>query len=294
MLATIGTVFVYTFLLGSLYLLVSLGFSLITGILKVFHFGYGYLFLGAIYFTWMFMDLFHFPLGWAILAMFALQAVLAYVLYRFILVPFRFKQDEEFMFVMTVIFIALILQLGADVFYPIYKGVYLETTVIPGTSQLGGITVSNQLLFAAGVGIVMTLLFVLFFTRTKMGLAVRAISYDVYSSRILGINVEQLFMIVFLMTIIPPIVAILTVAPIWAIDSSIGQAYLGIAILIAVLGGLGNLKGTIIASYIIAFCHSFVAFAIGEPRLMSLVALIVVFIVLILRPEGIIKTKSVW
>ena len=66
------------------------------------------------------------------------------------------------------------------------------------------------------------------------------------------------------------------------------------AILIAVMGGLGNIRGTIIASYIIGFTHAFVSFVIAEPRLMNLAALVVVIIMLIVRPQGIAKTESLW
>jgi len=66
------------------------------------------------------------------------------------------------------------------------------------------------------------------------------------------------------------------------------------AILISVMGGLGNMRGTIIASYIIGFTHAFVSYVINEPRLMNLAALTVTIIMLMIRPQGIAKTESLW
>ncbi|MGA2367111.1 MAG: hypothetical protein ABSF74_00850, partial [Dehalococcoidia bacterium] len=77
MFATIETTLIYTLLLGSLYLLVSLGFSLICGVLRIFHLGYAYIFVATIYLTWMFFHTFALPLWLSILLMVVLQAAIA-------------------------------------------------------------------------------------------------------------------------------------------------------------------------------------------------------------------------
>lgn len=291
MLVAIETTLIYTFLLGSLYLLVSLGFSLICGVLRIFHLGYAYIFTATIYFTWMFMSLFHWGLVPSILAMLVIQAGIAIAIYKGLIV--RYIKQEEIL-ILGLLFVAIILEQAALRFYPIQTGVYLETTVVPGLSKIGQVTVSNQLIFAAILGIVVTGLFVLFFLKTKLGLAVRAISYDIYSARLMGIQVERVFMFIMVLVLIPVIVATLAIAPIWAVEPSMGWGYMIIAILVSVLGGLGNIKGTIIASYIIGFCHSVVGFVIAQPQFTGLSALIVVLIMLIVRPQGIAKSETVW
>ncbi|MGE5253595.1 MAG: hypothetical protein ACM3N7_06495, partial [Planctomycetaceae bacterium] len=60
-------VLIYTFILGSIYLLISLGFSIICGVLRIFHLGYAYLFTLTVYLTWMFMKEFGFGLGSALI-----------------------------------------------------------------------------------------------------------------------------------------------------------------------------------------------------------------------------------
>jgi len=296
-LVAIETTLIYTFLLGSLYLLVSLGFSLICGVLRIFHLGYAYIFTATIYLTWMFMTLFSTPpysttiLVIAIICMLAVQAGIAIAIYKGLIV--RYIKQEEII-ILGLLFVAIIVEQAALRFYPIQTGVYLETTVIPGVSKIGQVTVSNQLIFAAILGIVITGLFVLFFLKTKLGLAVRAISYDIHSSRLMGIQVQKVFMIVMVLVLIPVIAATLAIAPIWAVDPYMGWGYMSIAILVSVLGGLGNIKGTIIASYIIGFCHSVVGFVIAEPQYMGLSALVVVLIMLIVRPQGIAKSETVW
>jgi len=290
-LVTVETTLIYTFLLGSLYLLVSLGFSLICGVLRIFHLGYAYIFTATIYFTWMFMSLFGWGLIPSIAAMLVIQAGIAIAIYKGLIV--RYIKREEII-ILGLLFVAIILEQSALRFYPIQTGVYLETTMVPGLSKIGQVTVSNQLIFAAILGIVTTGLFVLFFLKTKLGLAVRAISYDIYSSRLMGIQVERVFMFIMVLVLIPVILATLAIAPIWAVEPSMGWGYMIIAILVSVLGGLGNIRGTIIASYIIGFCNSVVGFVIAQPLYMGLSALIVVLIMLIVRPQGIAKSETVW
>jgi len=53
---------------------------------------------------------------------------------------------------------------------------------------------------------------------------------------------------------------------VWTIDPQMGQLYMSTAILIAVLGGLGNMKGTIMASFLIGAVHAVMCFVVGEPN----------------------------
>lgn len=291
MLTTIETTLIYSLLLGSLYLLVSLGFSLICGVLRIFHLGYAYIFVATIYLTWLFFNTLGLPLWLSILLMVIVQAGIAIALYKGIIARFL-KMEEKI--ITGLLLIALIAQQAANRWYPIQSAVNLPTTIIPGSLSLGSTSISIQILLAALTGIVVTAIFVVFFLKTKTGLAVRAISYDINTAKIMGIQVEQIYMFIMVIVLLPVIIAMLMIAPVWAVDPTMGWGYMTTAILIAVMGGLGNIRGTIIASYIIGFTHAFVSFVIAEPRLMNLAALVVVIIMLIVRPQGIAKTESLW
>jgi branched-chain amino acid transport system permease protein len=290
-LTTIETTLIYSLLLGSLYLLVSLGFSLICGVLRIFHLGYAYIFVATIYLTWLFFNTLGLPLWLSILLMVIVQAGIAIALYKGIIARFL-KMEEKI--ITGLLLIALIAQQAANRWYPIQSAVNLPTTIIPGSLSLGSTSISIQILLAALTGIVVTAIFVVFFLKTKTGLAVRAISYDINTAKIMGIQVEQIYMFIMVIVLLPVIIAMLMIAPVWAVDPTMGWGYMTTAILIAVMGGLGNIRGTIIASYIIGFTHAFVSFVIAEPRLMNLAALVVVIIMLIVRPQGIAKTESLW
>jgi len=287
----IQTVIVYTFVLGSIYLLISLGFSLICGVLRIFHLGYAYIFPLTVYGTWMFMSALDWPLIPSILGMVAIQFIVAILIYKGMIKKYMYTED---VLLTALLLVALIVEQAANYFYPLQTGVYLDTTLMDGVFQLGKVVVPNQLIIAALIGLAMTGAFVFFFVKTKTGMAIRALSQDIYSSKIVGINVETLYAFTMMVVLLPVIIGMLLVAPVLEVSPIMGWTYMNTAILVAVLGGLGNIKGTIMASFLIGFTHAVVSNVIGEPRFMTLSALILVMVVLVVRPQGLARSESLW
>ncbi len=288
---TMQIVLIYAFVLGSLYLLISLGFSIICGVLRIFHLGYAYLFTLTVYITWMFMKEFGLGLIPSILGMVGVQFFISYLLYKGVIK--KYVEHEEILLT-GLLLVSIIVEQGVNYRYPIQAGVFIQTTLIEGSSQILATSISNQLLVGAGIAILLTVLFILFFLKTKTGLAVRALSQDLYSSRLIGINIEALYTFTMFLVLIPVIIGTLIVSPAWAVDPGMGSLYMTTAILVSILGGLGNIKGTIIASYLIGLTHSAMSFVAGEPRFMNLAALVLVMVILMVRPQGIAKSEALW
>jgi branched-chain amino acid transport system permease protein len=288
---TLQVVLIYTFVLGSIYLLISLGFSIICGVLRIFHLGYAYLFTLTVYLAWMFMKELGFGLVPALIAMVAVQFGISFLIYKGIIMKYM---DREEIILTGLLLVSIIVEQAVNYRYPIQAGVFIHTTLIEGSSDIGAVVISNQLLIGAGIAILLTVLFVFFFLKTRTGLAIRALSQDIYSSQIIGVNVGVLYTLTMFLILIPVIVGTLIVAPVWAVDPTMGSLYFTTAILVAILGGLGNIKGTIIASYLIGFTHAAVSFVVGEPRFMNFSALVLVMIILMVRPQGIAKSEALW
>ncbi len=291
MVTYIENVLIFTFVMGSIYLLLALGFSLICGVLRIFHLGYAYIFPLTVYGTWMFMS----ALGWSlipsILGMIVIQFIVSIAIYKGMIKRYMTTED---VLLTALLLVALIVEQAANYFYPIQAGVYLETTLAQGTYQFGDAVVPKQLILGSLIALAMTGAFVFFFVKTKTGMAIRALSQDIYSSKIVGINVETLYIFTMMLVLLPVIIGMLIVAPVWSLDPGMGWMYMVTAILVAVLGGLGNIKGTILASFLIGFAHAFVCFVLGEPRFMNLSALILVMVILIIRPQGLARSESLW
>ena len=288
---TIQIILIYTFVLGSLYLLISLGFSVVCGVLRIFHMGYGVTFIVAVYATWMFIHEFHFSLVPAIIGMFVIQTLFTLGIIYYPVVR-RYMEQEELLLT-SLILISLIVEETANYFYPVTAGVNLPTTILPGAMKIGKASIPIQMLIASGISIFTTACFVLYLLKTRRGLVIRAVSQDLESAQLMGASVGKVYALAMVLSAIPPTICILIIAPVWSIEPSLGLPLMMTAILVAILGGLGNIRGSIMASYIVGFISSSVSFLIN-PRMMGLATLVTVFIMLIFRPEGIAKSESLW
>ena len=288
----IQNLLIYTFILGSIYLLISLGFSIICGVLRIFHIRLRlYISSNYLHHLDVYAEIWDEVIP-AIFGMVAVQFTIAFLIYKGIIKKYL---DKELEMLVGLLLLTVIIEQAINYQYPMQTGVYLQTELIKGTTQIGSVIVSTQLLIGSIIALLLTGLFVLFFLKTRTGLAIRAISQSIYSSQIVGINVESLYIFTMMFVLVPVMIGTLVIAPVWTVGP---QTWVGLymftAILIAVLGGLGNLKGTIMASFLIGAVHAVMCFIVGEPKFMTLSALLLVIIVLIVRPQGLTRSESLW
>lgn len=285
------SILVYTFIWGSIYLLISLGFSLICGVLRIFHLGYGITFVLAAYGTWAFMDGFHLGLLPSVGLMLVLQiAVALLVFYRGVFQ--RYLEQEEILLTLSMLVFLAATHL-ANYLYPVTAGVAIPTTIIDGTFKLGKVRISYQMLLAALTGILVTVLFAFMFLKTRVGLIIRAMSQDIQASRLMGADVDKMYYLAMTLSVIPPTICVLMIAPFWSVDPFMGAPLLMTAMLVSILGGLGSLKGSITASYMIGFIHASVSF-LYVSRFMGFAALVITLLVMIFKRGGLYPGETIW
>jgi branched-chain amino acid transport system permease protein len=287
---TLSAVIVYGLVLGSLWLLVSIGFSLICGVLRIFHLGYGITFTMAIYVTWMFLSDFKLRLDIAIALMIVVQLAFSFLIYRGLIQ--RYLASEEIL-VTALLLVQIIIEEAINYKYPAITGVSIPTMILTGLCSVGGASISIQLVISAIVAILFTAIITLVLLKSKLGLIVRALSQDQKTAMLMGADVHRLFALAMMISVIPPSICALLLAPLWSVEPYMGSSFFITALLISILGSVGNLKGTIIASYLIGLIHSSVSFLIN-PRLMNLAALVFTLAFLSFRSEGLTRSESLW
>ena len=288
---TLQSILIYTFLWGSIYLLISLGFSLICGVLRIFHMGYGATFVLAAYAVWAFMEEANLGLIPSILLMFLVQIGFSLaVFYRGVFQ--RYLDQEEILLTLSILIFVAITHL-ANFLFPVTAGVSIPTTIIDDTLVIGKVRIAYQMLLAALAGILVTALYVLWFLKTRTGLIIRAISQNLPAALLMGAGVDRMYYLAMILSVIPPTICMMVIAPFWGVDPFMGSPLLMTAMLIAILGGLGNLKGSIVASYLIGFIHASVSF-LYVSRFMGLAALVVTLAVMIYRKGGIFAGETLW
>lgn len=290
MLDVLSLIIAYTFVNGSLYLGMALGFTITTGVLRVFNLAYGAIFLIAIYGTWMFWNDLGLGLIQSIILAVLLVAVFTYAVYRIVIL--KFAELEDYMLAALVAVFVIVEELIGYA-YPEIVGVYVPTMIYTDLVPFGEANIPGQYLVTAFVSLAMLAIYLFFFIKTKNGFIMRAISQDMFASKLVGVNFNRTFALAMVIASIPPAIVMILISPIWALNPYIGWTVFTYAILVAVLGGLGNLKGSIMAAYIIGFIQASVGFLL-DPRLMLLIALIVVLAVLIVRPKGLARAETIW
>lgn len=131
----------------------------------------------------------------------------------------------------------------------------------------------------------------LFLTRTKAGLVMRATQVDRETAQAFGINVDRVYAGVFALGAGLAAIAAVLIVPIQQAHYLMGHDPLLLAFITVIVGGLGSLRGTIIAAIFIGLSDGLIAF-FYSPTLAKILATLLVALVLVFRPQGLFGAKQ--
>lgn len=131
----------------------------------------------------------------------------------------------------------------------------------------------------------------LFLTRTKAGLVMRATQVDRDTARAFGIDVDRVYAGVFALGAGLAAVAAVLIVPISQAHYLMGHDPLLLAFITVIVGGLGSLRGTVIAAILIGLSDGLIAF-FWSPTLAKILATLLVALVLVFRPQGLFGART--
>jgi len=177
-----------------------------------------------------------------------------------------------------IIEVALSLKYGVD--YRMVEAAYIGKSI-----DLGGVGIAFRLLVPCLVGLAMTLALYLFLSRTFYGRAVMGVSQDQVALRLMGANPVRIKTIAFGIGIAAASLSgalLITISP---VVPSTDRDYIGRVFAITVLGGLGSIGGTLVASIILGVAESLMATLFG-PSWSLAVSFGILLLALAVRPAG--------
>jgi branched-chain amino acid transport system permease protein len=130
----------------------------------------------------------------------------------------------------------------------------------------------------------------IFISKTKIGGAILSVSQDMEAASLMGINAKRMIMLVNGLAAALAALAGILVAPFLSSNPTMWVLPLIKAFTIVILGGLGSIGGSILAALILGYSETIVAFVIS-PRVSELVTLVILFLVILVRPSGLLGTK---
>lgn len=283
---------------GGIYALVALGYTMVYGVLKLINFAHGDLFTIGAYLGLTLLASWNLagslPPAVAVLAVLImvglLVALIGVLLERAAYRPLRGANRLS----------AVVSALGASIFFEnaimlIYGArVYVYPSFLrPAfTVNLFGVSVPGVRLLILGASVALMLALSAFIQRTRMGAAIRATAIDPGAARLMGINVDRVIALVFLIGPGLGGMAGLMVGIYYGqIDFSMGWSYGLKAFTAAILGGIGNIPGAMLGGLLLgvteALAASYVAMAWKDA-----VAFLILILILIIRPTGILGERT--
>ncbi|WP_246852704.1 branched-chain amino acid ABC transporter permease [Naasia sp. SYSU D00948] len=286
---TVFTRLVYGLNFGLLLALAAIGITLIFGTTGVNNFAHGeMLTFGAIFFY-----VFTTALGWnvalALIATLALSAAFGWGQDAGLFRPLRRKGVG----LVQVLIVTIGLSIVVRYLFLFFFGGGTENVNIglSSTVSLGPVTITLASLISMGVSVAMLLLVAFFLTRTRIGKATRAVSDNASLAAASGINVDRVIRIVWVMAATLTGLAGILYGLYRGVTWDMGFAILLLMFAAVTLGGLGSAFGALVGSLIIGILTELSTVWI-PPDLRYAVALIVLILVLLLRPQGVLGRRE--
>jgi branched-chain amino acid transport system permease protein len=267
---------------GSMLALLAISFSLIFGVARIVNIAHTAFYMVAAYCIFSLSGKIGFNPVMGMLIAVVVVTVFGLLAYKFLIDPIR---EHEAAVLIATIALAMIFQ---EVIMLIYTGDYRTVSaLIEGYFIVTGVKVFYQQMLTFGV--VLALLVVLWFLlmKTKLGLAIRSTAEDREVANLMGMNESRLAMITMGISVALAGFTGAVLAPLTVLSPFMWMEPLIIMMAVVVLGGLGSIKGSFVAAYILGFTEALVVFMIPKGAfLKGSVALTIMILVLLLRPEG--------
>ncbi len=280
--------------LAAVLALTALGLSLVFGIMRVVNVAHGEFYMLGAVIAWFCADLVAGLVGgppWLgfmvalIVAPLVVGAIAAAV---DIWVLKRLNYDPEATIVATIGVLYVLQQLALTLYGPDARPVEAP---IDWRVQLPWFGYSGYKFVVIGASALLMLGVWLLLARTRIGLVMRATQYDAETAQAFGIPVERVYAGVFALGAALAAIGAVLIVPTQQAHYLMGGDPLLLSFIVVIIGGLGSLKGTLLAALLIGLSDGIIS-TLYEPTLAKILATLLVAMVLVFRPQGLFGTRT--
>jgi branched-chain amino acid transport system permease protein len=273
-------------LAGAIYATLAVGLNITLGVANILNFAQGEFMMLGMFATYFLLTFIAVPFSITIAIVFFLFFAGGIGLDAVLFKRAR-KLNEVAQIILTVAISSFLINFMSYVFSPTFKSVELSFAMESVSFYSIQANVAELLLLAYVIAAVW--LSHLFLTRTKVGLAIRAVSQDSTLASSLGINNDRMYGVALGLSLALTAVGGTMVMPFSAVYPSVGSVYFLLALVVIVLGGLGSALGAFVGAMLLGIVSSFSTFYLGG---LSYMVVYVIFIaVLLIRPQGIFGAR---
>ena len=277
-------------LYGSVYGLMALGLTVIWGAMRLLNLAHGSLYLVGGYVGWTVVNRLSMPVEAAVPVSIAGAAIAGLLMYGFFLRPLVGRPGWDSATLITTVGVGIALEAGALLVYgPQVKDF---PSLISGSFIYEKVLITYQGLLVMAVAAVCLLSVSTYMRMSRRGMAIRAVSQDVDAAKLMGIPIDTTFAIVIALSAGLAGLAGVLLSSTFYLSPTSGFTPMILAVVVTILGGLGSIKGTVVAAYSIGLIESFVNVYAG-PSWGLPVLFGTMIVVLTLRPNGLFGVGEV-
>jgi branched-chain amino acid transport system permease protein len=274
--------------LGGMYGLIATGLTMVFGILEIINFAHGELYMIGAYLTLTFAVAWQLPYYLAVLAAVVATGMLGIVMERLVFRPIRF----------TPIVNSIIASMGLSIF--LANAVLLLWSPTPHLLaapyanvpiNIFGLFLTPHRLLILGVTLVLIVGLHLFIERTWLGLGMRCMGQDLVAARLMGIDVDQIGRVTFAVGAALAAAAGGLVGALFIVEPHMGGTMGLKAWAVVILGGMGSIRGAILAGFLLGVVESLVGGFI-QTGLKDLISFAAMILILLLKPAGLWGTPQ--
>ncbi len=263
--------------------LIALGLSLVFGVMRIVNVAHGEFFMLGAVFSWFAFDLTNDPLWGFLLALVVAPALVGSIAIfsdRFILRKVKYHPESTIVATIGVLYV--IQSVTLMVFGPEARAVEAPLYF---RIQFPWFGYSGYKLIVAGMSAFCLLGVWILMKRSKLGLYMRATQQDFEIAKTYGVPTQKIYASVFALGGGLAALAGVLIVPIRQADHLMGLEPLLLSFIVVIIGGLGSIRGTIVAAFIIGISDGIIS-VFYEPTLAKMLATLFVAMVLILKPRG--------
>ena len=263
--------------------LIALGLSLVFGVMRIVNIAHGEFFMLGAVFSWFAFDLTNDPLWGFLLALVVAPALVGSIAIfsdRFILRKVKYHPESTIVATIGVLYV--IQSVTLMVFGPEARAVEAPLYFRIQSPWFGYF---GYKLIVAGMSAFCLLGVWVFMKRSKLGLYMRATQQDFEIAKTYGVPTQKIYASVFALGGGLAALAGVLIVPIRQADHLMGLEPLLLSFIVVIIGGLGSIRGTIVAAFIIGISDGIIS-VFYEPTLAKMLATLFVAMVLVLKPSG--------
>jgi branched-chain amino acid transport system permease protein len=272
---------------GMLLFLLAAGLTLIFGLMDVLNFAHGGLFAwGAYSGLWIYDQTNSFLIG--IIGAILTGFLLGIVTEKWIIKPVYGNHVQQ---ILITLGLMLVLSEMLKVIWGPNQLTSNPPDYLSGSWELGGVIIIKYRVFIIFVGLLVFGAVQYLLKKTKIGLIVRAGVMNKEMVQALGINIQKVFMFVFMIGAGMAALGGVLLGPYsGVIHAGMGMEFAILAFIVVVIGGMGNFTGSVLAAILVGLSGSFMAYYV--PELSLAVNMLLMAVVLIVRPQGLFGGKG--